>query len=108
MIASRAAHALSRSTRRSLNVRAFSGGDWISDVSLDTKIVHGGIQPCKETGAILTPVYLSTTFVQDSVDRYLEKGYSYSRTNNPTVSMLEQKVATIENGYGSICVGKLR
>ena len=61
--------------------------------------------PCEKTGAILTPVYLSTTFVQDSVDTYLDKGFSYSRTANPTVSMLEEKVAKIENGYGSICVG---
>lgn len=47
---------------------------------------------------------MSTTFVQDSVDTYLDKGYSYSRTNNPTVTMLEEKVATIEGGYGSIAV----
>jgi cystathionine gamma-lyase len=79
--------------------------NWIPDVSLDTRLVHDSISPCPQTGAILTPLYLSTTFVQDSVEKYLEKGYSYSRTNNPTVSVLEQKVASIENGYGSICVG---
>jgi cystathionine beta-lyase/cystathionine gamma-synthase len=72
---------------------------------MDTDIVHGGVTPCEKTGAILTPVFLSTTFVQDSVDTYLDKGFSYSRTANPTVSMLEEKVAKIENGYGSICVG---
>jgi cystathionine beta-lyase/cystathionine gamma-synthase len=48
---------------------------------------------------------MSTTFVQESVDKYLEKGFSYSRTNNPTVSMLEEKVATLEGGFGAICVG---
>mmetsp|Transcript_85 Transcript_85/g.198 ORF Transcript_85/g.198 Transcript_85/m.198 type:complete len:411 (-) Transcript_85:391-1623(-) len=90
--------------------RGFSTADvedekWVKNCSLDTHIVHGGIEPDEETGAILTPVYLSTTFVQESVDKYLEKGYSYSRTNNPTVTALEKKVATIENGYGSICVG---
>jgi cystathionine beta-lyase/cystathionine gamma-synthase len=79
--------------------------EWIPDVSMDTQLVHGGIDPCEKTGAILTPVYLSTTFVQDSVDEYLGKGYSYSRTANPTVKMLEEKVAAIENGYGAICVG---
>ena len=78
---------------------------FIPNVSLDTDIVHGGITPCPQTGAILTPVYLSTTFVQGSVDQYLAKGFSYSRTNNPTVQMLEQKVAKIENGYNSIVVG---
>jgi len=78
---------------------------WIPDVSFDTQVVHGGVSPCPETGAILTPVYLSTTFVQESVDKYLDKGYSYSRTNNPTVTKLEEKVALLENGYGAICVG---
>merc|ERR1712194_725626 len=56
-------------------------------------------------GAVLTPVFMSTTFVQESVEKYLKKGYSYSRTNNPTVSMLEQKVAMLEGGVGAICTG---
>jgi O-acetylhomoserine/O-acetylserine sulfhydrylase-like pyridoxal-dependent enzyme len=47
---------------------------------------------------------LSTTFVQESVEKYLEKGYSYSRTNNPTTKALEEKVAKLENGYGAACV----
>lgn len=84
--------------------RPFSGKSWIPDCSMDTHIVHGGVSPDEKTGAILTPVYMSTTFVQESVDKYLDKGYSYSRTNNPTVKMLEEKVAKIENGYDSICV----
>ena len=88
-------------TRRSLGSKSH---DWIPDVKMDTDIVHGGVVPDDKTGAILTPVYLSTTFVQESVDKYLEKGYSYSRTNNPTVKALEEKVAKIENGYDSICV----
>ncbi|CAB9502443.1 Cystathionine gamma [Seminavis robusta] len=104
MLASRAC---AKAVSRQNCVRAFSTADkgWIPNVSLDTDIVHGGIVPCEKTGAILTPVYLSTTFVQESVDKYLDKGFSYSRTNNPTVSVLEQKVAHIENGHGSICVG---
>ncbi|KAL7478466.1 hypothetical protein ACHAW6_004232 [Cyclotella cf. meneghiniana] len=86
--------------------RSFSvkSSNWIPECSLDTHIVHGGVCPDEKTGAILTPVYMSTTFVQESVDKYLEKGFSYSRTNNPTVKMLEEKVAKIENGYNSICV----
>ena len=101
---------LSSSTKRSVAAtaaRAFSSSGqkvMIPDVSLDTQLVHSGITPNEETGAILTPVYMSTTFVQESVDKYLDKGFSYSRTNNPTVSVLEQKVSNIENGYGSICV----
>jgi len=78
---------------------------WIPDVAFDTNLVHGGVCPDEKTGGILTPIHMSTTFVQDSVAQYLDKGYSYSRTNNPTVSMLEEKVALIEGGYGAICVG---
>jgi cystathionine beta-lyase/cystathionine gamma-synthase len=55
------------------------------------------------TGAILTPVYQSTTFVQDSVDEYLAKGYSYSRTSNPTVRVLENKLAILEGGADCTC-----
>merc|ERR1712086_1230386 len=84
---------------------ARSMSDWISGVSMDTDLVHGGVKPDDETGAILTPVYMSTTFVQESVDKYLAKGYSYSRSNNPTVQMLEDKVAHLEGGFGAICVG---
>eukprot|EP00545_Synedropsis_sp_CCMP1620_P007122 CAMPEP_0119008608 /NCGR_PEP_ID=MMETSP1176-20130426/3818_1 /TAXON_ID=265551 /ORGANISM="Synedropsis recta cf, Strain CCMP1620" /LENGTH=429 /DNA_ID=CAMNT_0006960971 /DNA_START=152 /DNA_END=1441 /DNA_ORIENTATION=- len=108
-LSSRTAAAASSATstriaaRRSFSVN--KAENWIDDVSLDTKLVHGGVCPDEKSGAILTPVYMSTTFVQESVDKYLDKGYSYSRTNNPTVKMLEEKVSLIENGYGSICVG---
>mmetsp|Transcript_46381 Transcript_46381/g.68478 ORF Transcript_46381/g.68478 Transcript_46381/m.68478 type:complete len:423 (-) Transcript_46381:134-1402(-) len=89
---------------RTVSSKASGEKEWIPDVSVDTQLVHGGVCPDPKSGAILTPVYLSTTFVQESVDKYLEKGYSYSRTANPTVSMLEEKVALIEGGYGSIVV----
>lgn len=95
----------SSSRRPFLALSRAKSGTWIPDVSIDTQVVHGGVNPNAETGAILTPVFLSTTFVQESVEKYLEKGYSYSRTNNPTVTVLEEKVAAIENGYGSICLG---
>merc|ERR1712151_466892 len=65
----------------------------------------GGVAPEGKSGAILTPLFLSTTFVQDSVQDYLKKGYSYSRTNNPTVSALEAKVAEVENGVGACAFG---
>ena len=87
------------------SARCMSGKEWIPNVSMDTEVVHGGVNPDEKTGAILTPVYLSTTFVQESVDKYLDKGFSYSRTANPTVQMREEKVARMENGYGAICVG---
>ena len=68
-----------------------------------TKQVHAGVTPDPVTGAILTPIYQSTTFVQDSVDQYLSKGFSYSRSGNPTVRALEQKIAALENGVGCTC-----
>jgi cystathionine beta-lyase/cystathionine gamma-synthase len=68
-----------------------------------TKQVHAGVTPDPVTGAILTPVYQSTTFVQDSVDEYLGKGFSYSRTANPTVRALEKKIAVLEEGADCTC-----
>jgi cystathionine gamma-lyase len=68
-----------------------------------TKQVHAGVEPDPVTGAILTPVYQSTTFVQDSVDEYLAKGYSYSRSANPTVRVLEKKLAILEGGADCTC-----
>ena len=70
-----------------------------------TKQVHAGVTPDPVTGSILTPVYQSTTFVQDSVDEYLSKGYSYSRSGNPTVTALEKKLAVLENGAACTCYG---
>lgn len=68
-----------------------------------TKQIHAGVRPDPVTGAILTPVHQSTTFVQDSVDEYLAKGYSYSRSGNPTVRALEEKLAILENGVDCSC-----
>ena len=64
-----------------------------------TKQVHAGVTPDPSTGAILTPIHQSTTFVQDSVDEYMAKGYSYSRGGNPTVRALEQKLTALEEGH---------
>lgn len=72
-------------------------------MGFSTKQVHAGVVPDPVTGAILTPIYQSTTFVQESVDQYLSKGYSYSRSGNPTVRALEQKIAALENGKGATC-----
>lgn len=63
-----------------------------------TKQIHEGIEPDPVTGAILTPIHQATTFVQDSVDEYMEKGYSYSRAGNPTVRALENKLTALEGG----------
>ncbi len=70
-----------------------------------TREVHAGVSPDPVTGAILTPIYQSTTFVQDSVDEYLSKGYSYSRSGNPTVVALENRITALEGGAGTACFG---
>lgn len=72
-------------------------------MGFSTKQIHAGVEPDPVTGAILTPVYQTTTFVQDSVDEYLAKGYSYSRSGNPTVQALERKLAVLENGAACTC-----
>lgn len=64
-----------------------------------TKQVHAGVAPDPTTGALLTPIYQSTTFVQDAVDDYMGKGYSYSRAGNPTVRALEDKLTALEGGH---------
>ena len=63
-----------------------------------TKQVHAGVEPDPVTGAILTPIYQSTTFVQESVDDYMGRGYSYSRAGNPTVRALEERLTALEGG----------
>jgi cystathionine gamma-lyase len=68
-----------------------------------TKQIHAGVRPDPQTGSILTPVYQTTTYVQESVDQYLAKGYSYSRSANPTVTALEQKLTVLENGHACTC-----
>ena len=70
-----------------------------------TKQIHAGVEPDPTTGAILTPIYQSTTYVQESVDRYLEKGYSYSRSGNPTVQALDKKLAELEGGAACASFG---
>jgi cystathionine beta-lyase/cystathionine gamma-synthase len=68
-----------------------------------TREVHAGVRPDPVTGAILTPIYQTTTYVQESVEKYMEKGYSYSRSGNPTVTALEDRITALEGGVGSAC-----
>ena len=73
-------------------------------MGIATDLVHGGVEPDPRTGAVLSPIFYSTTFVQESVEKYLEKGFSYSRSGNPTVRALEERIAKLENGVGATCV----
>ncbi len=68
-----------------------------------TKQIHAGIEVDPTTGSILTPIYQTTTYVQPSVDEYLSKGYSYSRSGNPTVRALERKITLLEDGHDTTC-----
>ena len=72
-------------------------------MKFNTRQVHAGVSPDPTTGAILTPIYQSTTYVQESVDQYLAKGYSYTRSGNPTVSALESRLLSLEGGAGCAC-----
>ncbi len=74
-------------------------------MGFSTKQIHEGVTPDPLTGSILTPIYQTTTYVQDSVDEYLAKGYSYSRSANPTVRALENKLTALEGGADTTCFG---
>jgi len=66
---------------------------------LDTLSIHAGQQPDPSTGAIMTPIYQTSTYVQSAPGEH--KGYEYSRTDNPTRKALEDLIAAIEAGtYG--------
>lgn len=68
-----------------------------------TKAIHAGVHPDESTGAIMTPIYQTSTYVQDGVGNH--KGYEYSRTQNPTRHALEKNIAAIENGKFGACFG---
>jgi len=61
-----------------------------------TRVIHGGQRPDPLTGAVMTPIYLSSTYVQESPG--VHKGYDYARTRNPTRDALQAALADIENG----------
>lgn len=66
-----------------------------------TKAIHAGVEPDKTTGAIMTPIYQTSTYVQEKLGEH--KGFEYSRTGNPTRQALEQNIAAIENGKYGLC-----
>jgi cystathionine beta-lyase/cystathionine gamma-synthase len=65
-------------------------------MGFSTTAIHAGQEPDPSTGAIMTPVYLTSTYVQEELGR--NKGYEYSRVSNPTRTALEQNVAAMEGG----------
>ena len=66
-----------------------------------TKTIHAGVEPDPSTGAIITPIFQTSTYVQKSPGDH--KGYEYSRTHNPTRTALQNSIAALENGKHGLC-----
>lgn len=66
-----------------------------------TKAVHAGVEPDPSTGAIMTPIYQTSTYVQAAPGDH--KGYEYARTQNPTRDALQKALAALENGSHALC-----
>ena len=66
-----------------------------------TKVIHAGIEPDPSSGAIMTPIFQTSTYVQDSPG--VHKGYEYARTQNPTRNALQANLAALENANEAIC-----
>lgn len=67
----------------------------LNDLQFSTKLIHAGQKPDPETGAIMPPIYMTTTFVQEAPG--VAKGYEYTRAQNPNFTILEQQLASLEN-----------
>jgi len=65
-----------------------------------TRCIHAGQQPDPSTGAIITPIFQTSTYVQDALGEH--KGYEYARTQNPTRAAVEANIAAIEGGKGAL------
>ncbi len=72
-----------------------------SDSRFGTKAIHAGQEPDPTTGAIMTPIYQTSTYVQESPGKH--KGYAYARGKNPTRSALENCIAALENAEYGLC-----
>lgn len=66
-----------------------------------TKAIHAGVEPDPSTGAIMTPIFQTSTYVQAAPGDH--KGYEYSRTHNPTRTALQNALAALENGTHGLC-----
>ena len=72
-------------------------------MKLDTKIIHAGAEPDSSTGAIMVPIYQTSTYVQSAPGQH--KGYEYARSQNPTRKALEDALAIIENAKFALSFG---
>ncbi len=69
-------------------------------MGFSTKAIHAGIEPDPSTGSIMTPIHLTSTYVQEELGK--NKGYEYSRVSNPTRAVLEKNIAALENGAAGL------
>ncbi len=72
-------------------------------MKFSTKAIHVGQEPDPTTGAIITPVYQTSTYVQEGLNQH--KGFEYARTQNPTRFALEECLASLEGGKYGLCFG---
>ncbi len=71
------------------------------DMKFATKTIHAGVEPDPTTGAVMTPIYQTSTYAQEAPGKH--KGYEYARTQNPTRDALQKNLAALENGNFGIC-----
>jgi cystathionine gamma-synthase len=72
-------------------------------LEFETRAIHAGQEPDAATGAVSVPIYQTSLFVQDDVDR--DRGWFYSRTGNPTRAALERCIASLEGAAHGFCYG---
>ena len=72
---------------------------------LDTLSVHAGVKTDPLTGAVMTPIYATSTYAHDKPGEH--KGYEYSRSQNPTREVLENSIAELESGYKAFAFASL-
>ena len=74
---------------------------FIRCMKIETKVLHAGIEPDPSTGAIMTPIFQTSTYVQAAPGEH--KGYEYARTQNPTRDVLQKNLAALENMKFGLC-----
>jgi cystathionine gamma-synthase/cystathionine gamma-lyase len=72
-------------------------------MEFETKAIHEGQPPDPQTGSVIVPIYLTSTYQQEAIGQH--KGYEYSRTGNPTRTALETALAALEGGRYGLAFG---
>ncbi|CAH1001521.1 Cystathionine beta-lyase [Neolewinella maritima] len=72
-----------------------------TDAHFATQCIHGGLEPDPQTGAVMTPIYQTSTYAQSAPNEH--RGYEYARTGNPTRTALQNNLAAIEKGKHGVC-----